>query len=79
MARGSMKNTTQCERLLDYLKSNGSVEPLEAWEELGIYRLSSRICDLRQDGHSISSGRTTAYNSYGEEVKFARYTLEAVA
>ena len=42
-----MKQTT---RLLAYLQTHGRITPMESWSALGIYRLSARIADLRNDG-----------------------------
>jgi hypothetical protein len=68
----------QNERLLEHLKHFGSVEPMQAWTQLGIYRLASRICELRQDGHPIKKKMVLMTNRWGEEVRFARYTMEMV-
>lgn len=68
----------QSERLLEHLKHFGSVEPMQAWTQLGIYRLASRICELRQDGHPIEKKMVLMTNRWGEEVRFARYTMEMV-
>lgn len=68
----------QNERLLEHLKHFGSVEPMQAWTQLGIYRLASRICELRQDGHPIKKKMVSMTNRWGEKVRFARYTMEMV-
>ncbi len=39
--------TNQEQRLLDYLKTNFKVSPMDAWIELGIYRLSDVVFKLR--------------------------------
>ncbi len=44
---------TQAQELLHYLKERGSITPLEALQELGIFRLAARIHDLERAGHSI--------------------------
>ena len=44
---------TQKQRLLNYLEQGNKINPLKAWQELGIYRLASRICDLRKEGNMI--------------------------
>ena len=65
----------QTDRLLGYLKSHGHINPLESWSELGIYRLASRICDLRKEGWNIEKEMVSVKNKYGERVTFAEYTL----
>ena len=53
----SLQPETQNYSLLLWLVSNRSITPLEAWEHLGIYRLSGRIHDLRDMGVEISTLR----------------------
>lgn len=65
---------SQCERLLNRLKS-GPINPLEAWQELGIYRLGARVFDLRQAGHDVKKSTRTVYNRYGEPCRVAEYSL----
>jgi hypothetical protein len=43
----------QNKRLLTYLEQGQKINPLKAWNELGIYRLASRVCDLRKQGNKI--------------------------
>lgn len=67
---------TQNERVLDYLKTHTSITPIEAWSQLGVYRLGARVYDLRKDGHDISSGLTEVKNRFGESCRVAEYRLE---
>lgn len=60
-------------RLLAHLKQHKTINPLEAWTQLGIYRLSSTVHLLRQDGHEIETERMNVTNRYGEECKVALY------
>jgi hypothetical protein len=46
---------TQKDRILYYLRRFGSITPVEAFSELGCYRLGARIYDLRADGYDITS------------------------
>ena len=48
---------TQSERILDYMRENGSISTMQAFADLGITRLSARIYDLKQDGHKIIKHR----------------------
>lgn len=67
---------TQCERVLDYIKTYGSITTLEAFNDLGIARLGSRIHDLRSDGFNIKGETIAVKNRYGEKVHVMKYTLE---
>lgn len=65
---------SQCERLLARLK-RGPITPLEAWSELGIYRLGARVFDLKEQGHEITREMVAVSNKFGEECRVAQYTL----
>ena len=67
---------SQNNRLLDYLKQHGSIDPLRAWEILGIYRLASRINDLRNRGYDIKTTKIKVHNRFGEDIRVALYTYE---
>ena len=66
-----MKN--QNERLIDYLKEHGKINPLQAWQELGIYRLSARIACIKAMGSIITTHRVNQPNRFGELCHFAEY------
>lgn len=67
---------TQTERLVEYLEKNGNIDPLTAWQELGIYRLGARIFDAKALGHKIKSGTKKVKNRFGEDCRVALYSLE---
>jgi len=66
----------QTEKVLQYIKDFGSINPLEALNDLGIMRLASRICDLRNEGYVITKEMKKGKNRYGETVYFAEYSLK---
>ena len=67
---------TQKEAVLEWLKTDGSITSMEAFEHLGITRLSAIVFNLRKLGYTISSDDMTIINRYGKQVHFARYKLE---
>lgn len=67
---------TQCERVLDYMQRFGSITAAEAVMDLGVYRLSARISDLKDEGYKIKSVRESGKNRLGETTNYARYSLE---
>lgn len=67
---------TQNERLLEHLAKGKTIQPMQAWHNLGIYRLGSRIHDLRKSGNKIRRDWVTVYNRWGEECRVAEYKLE---
>ena len=70
---------TQNKRLIEYLRKHDSIDPLEAWQKLGIYRLSARVHDLRNDANQIVTHTKELKNSFGEVVKVASYSLKKYA
>ena len=70
-----MSKTTHCNRVLNYMRLHGSITSLEAFANLGVSRLSARIKDLRDSGHSIVGNMVEVENRYGEKCRVKRYTL----
>ena len=66
---------TQCQRILDYMDQFGSISTLEAFKDLGVARLASRIHDLKSMGYHIISETKTDKNRYGELTHFKVYRL----
>ena len=67
---------TQNKRLLSHLQKGNSINPLEAWQKLGIYRLSARVFDLRDSGHEIDTTRKEVNNQFNEIINVAEYSLK---
>jgi len=67
---------TQNERVLDYLKHHKSINPLESWISLGVYRLGARIYDLKKRGEKIVTGTQIVENRFSEKCHVACYRLE---
>ena len=67
---------TQCDRLLTYLQRGYKITSLEAWKELGIARLASRINDLRKECDGICDEWVEVPNRYGETCRVKRYWME---
>lgn len=59
------------ERVLAWLRTHGSIEPLTALREIGTFRLGARIWDLRHEGYDIET--MTFETDSGSRV--ARYVL----
>ena len=67
--------TNQEKRLLDYLEINFKISPMDAWIELGIYRLSDVVFKLRNKGYDIETERKSVLNRFDEPCNFAQYKL----
>lgn len=61
----------QCQEVLSHLQSGNPITALEALNLYGIFRLASRIHDLRKIGYDIQSRETATENGK----KIAQYYL----
>lgn len=71
-----MHKVSQCERILAYLDEFGSITTLEAFRDLGIARLASRIHDLKRRGYVFERDFVESKNRHGETVRYMRYSLD---
>ena len=67
---------SQCEKIIQYMKDFGSITTMQAFQDLGVTRLSGRIYDLKYLGYTIKAKTVTARNRYGERVRYLKYSLE---
>tara|TARA_Y100001937_G_C7064336_1_gene305290 strand:+ start:280 stop:510 length:231 start_codon:yes stop_codon:yes gene_type:complete len=65
----------QKQKVLRHLKTYGSITPLEAFNDYAIMRLTSRICELKNEGYIIKSELVSSTNKFNEKVSFSKYTL----
>ncbi len=66
----------QTDMVLRHLQDVGSITASEAMQEYGIYRLVSRISDLKAAGVAIEREMVAGKNRYGDTTHFARYRLK---
>ena len=66
---------TQKERILQYMKDFGSITQAQAFYDLGVFRLASRISELRREHYPIKAVKKIGKNRYGETVYFSEYSL----
>ena len=71
-----MGKMSQKDRVIKYIKDFGSITPAEAFTELGAYRLSAIIYDLKhKDGYSIKTETQKGKNRYGDTTHYAKYSF----
>lgn len=63
----------QHDRILRYMNEHGSITPMEAFSELGITKLSTRVGEMIADGIAIEKEREHGINRYGDKVSYMRY------
>lgn len=69
-----MDKTTQNNKILTFCRVNGSITQRQAFN-LGIYRLASRVHDLRAAGYLIHTDYITVENKDGTTSRIAKYTI----
>lgn len=63
----------QYESIDQYLDQFGSISPMEAFQDLGITKLATRISEMSRRGYKFSKTMETRKNRYGKKVSFMRY------
>ena len=63
----------QHQRIIQYINDFGSITPMQAFSDLGITKLSTRIGELIKEGYNIVKEYVSGLNRYGEKVWFMRY------
>ena len=67
---------TQCEQIIDYLHQFGSITPMEAFADLGITKLATRVSEMRKDGREFKIETVKSTNRFGKTVRYAKYSLK---
>lgn len=66
---------SQNDKVLEYLQEHDGMTTLDAFQKLGISRLSARIKDLRTAGHVIFSDPIEVENRFGDMCRVTQYRL----
>lgn len=66
---------TQHQEILNYIADFGSITPMQAFVDLGITKLATRISEMRKDGKEFKIETIKAKNRYGKSVHFAKYSF----
>ncbi len=69
------KQKSQIKDVLAYLKENGSITSMEAFEKFHATRLAAVIFNLRKMGYDITTINCNGINEYGPYT-YAEYILE---
>lgn len=63
----------QCKKIEQYLKAHGSITPMEAFSELHITKLATRIGEMIQTGFKVDKVMEQRVNADGDIVRYMRY------
>lgn len=64
---------TQHKAIMDYIEKHGSITPMQAFSDLGITKLATRVSELIQSGQQIKKVPMTVKSRYGGTVRYMRY------
>ena len=67
---------TQREAILNYITEFGSITPMEAFADLGITKLATRISEMRKDGMEFNIDTVKSKNRHGKSVQFCKYSFK---
>lgn len=65
----------QKQRIINYIREFGSITSFEAYADLGITQLATRIKELKEEGYEFKTEWINSKNKYGEPISFKRYFL----
>ena len=63
----------QHERIRKYLDDFGSISPFEAFRDLGITKLATRMSEMIRNGEKVTKRIETGVNRYGDKTHYVRY------
>lgn len=66
---------TQKELVIQYIKDFGSITPMQAFSDLGITKLATRISEMKKEGMQFQTETVKTKNRYGKTVRFAKYSF----
>ncbi len=75
MTRNEEHLRPQYKRILAYLRRHGKITPAQAFHDLGISKLSTRIGGLIRLGYHIVEVSCVGLNRFGETCRFMTYYL----
>ena len=64
---------TQKDLILKYIDEYGSITPMDAFTDLGITKLATRISEMRKAGMEFQKIPETGVNRFGNPVCYMRY------
>ena len=76
-AQQFQKLSAQQLNILWYIHTYGSISPMEAFSDLGITKLSTRISEMRMIGIQFDQGYEGSTNRLGKKVRSMRYRKAA--
>ena len=70
-----MRTNTQKDLILRYIADFGFITSFQAYQDLGITQLATRIKELKEMGYKFKTEPQKANNRYGQPVHYVKYYL----
>lgn len=67
----------QKQRIEKYINEFGSITPMDAFMDLGITKLATRISEMIRDGMLIEKKSVNAKNRFGKPVTYMSYSIRS--
>lgn len=65
----------QRQRIINYIREFGSITSYDAYKDLGITQLATRIKELKEQGYEFTTKWESRENRYKEKTDYKRYYL----
>ena len=69
------KKPTQKDKVLRYIREFGKITSWDAYSQLGVTQLATRIFELKQDGYCFKKTRVNTKNRFEEQTHYDEYRL----
>ena len=66
---------TQRDAIIDYIKQFGSITPMEAFADLGITKLATRVSEMKKDGINLKHESVKCKTRLGKTTHYTRYSF----
>ena len=66
---------SQKQRIINYIRQFGSISSWEAYKDLGVTQLVTRIKELKEQGYEFRTEWENSTNRFGERTDYKRYYL----
>lgn len=67
---------TQVQLIKKYIKEHGSISSYEAYSDLGITQLATRIKEMEESGIAFKKDWCKGINRYGKSCKYIKYSIK---
>lgn len=69
------KAGSQNDRIVRYMNEYGGITTMDAFMELGVTRLASRICEIRNEGYTVCGRSIKVPTRHGKTAIVTEYSL----